>query len=113
MAKGHHNDVWVFQRGTVVWDLKTFGSKNNGQNIADPTAFVTAPAVVQLNQVRRPPVLPLSLPLCYLSLPLHELLCCLSVLVPVAAAACNLFLIKKPCLKLPDSYIHEAMPHTS
>lgn len=49
VAKGHNSDIWVFQRGDVVWDAQSF--RADGQHIADPTAFVQAPAVVQLDQV--------------------------------------------------------------
>ncbi|KAA6418001.1 MAG: peptidylglycine alpha-amidating monooxygenase [Trebouxia sp. A1-2] len=50
VAKGHNSDIWVFQRGDVVWTMQTFRSEDKGQHIADPTAFVQAPAVVQLDQ---------------------------------------------------------------
>ncbi len=49
VAKGHNSDIWVFQRGDVVWDAQSF--RSDGQHIADPTAFVQAPAVVHLDQV--------------------------------------------------------------
>ena len=52
VAKGIDNDIWVFQRGQVVWDERTFSPEDNGRHIANPKAFVQAPAVVQLNQVR-------------------------------------------------------------
>lgn len=50
VAKGHNSDIWVFQRGDVVWNAQSFTSEDRGQHIADPTAFVQAPAVVQLDQ---------------------------------------------------------------
>ena len=51
VAKGHDSDMWVFQRGEVVWNQQTFKSEDKGRHIADPTAFVAAPAVFQLHQV--------------------------------------------------------------
>ena len=51
VAKGHNSDVWVFQRGEVVWNQQTFKSEDKGRHIVDPAAFVAAPAVVQLHQV--------------------------------------------------------------
>ncbi len=51
VSKGHDDDIWVFHRGDVIWDLTSFDSREDGIHIADPTAFVKAPAVVQLNQV--------------------------------------------------------------
>lgn len=52
VAKGHNSDIWVFQRGEVVWNQQTFKSEDKGRHVADPTAFVAAPAVVQLHQVQ-------------------------------------------------------------
>ena len=51
VSRGHNDDVWVFHRGQVVWDLKTFDPREDGVHVANPKAFVKAPAVVQLNQV--------------------------------------------------------------
>ncbi len=34
-----------------MWNAQSFRSEDKGQHIADPTAFVQAPAVVQLDQV--------------------------------------------------------------
>ena len=51
VAKGHDNDIWVFHRGAVVWDLDTFSPEDGGQHVKDPRAFVAAAAVVRLQQV--------------------------------------------------------------
>ena len=51
VAKGNMSDIWVFQRGEVVWDQNTF-SGDKAQYVTDPRAFVKAPAVVQLDQVQ-------------------------------------------------------------
>lgn len=51
VSKGHNDDIWVFHRGDVVWNLSSFDSREDGVHIANPTAFVKGPAVVQLNQV--------------------------------------------------------------
>ena len=52
VCKGHNGDIWVFHRGEVVWDLATFDPKKDDVRIANPEAFIQAPAVVQLDQVR-------------------------------------------------------------
>ena len=51
VCKGHNDDIWVFHRGEVIWDLATFHPKENGIHVANPKAFIKASAVVQLNQV--------------------------------------------------------------
>ena len=52
VCKGHNDDIWVFHRGEVVWDMATFDPKEDGIHIANSQAFIEAPTVVQLNQVR-------------------------------------------------------------
>lgn len=52
VCKGHYDDMWVFHRGEIVWDQATFDPKEDGIHIANPNAFIKAPAVLQLNQVQ-------------------------------------------------------------